>query len=40
LWQTAYAELYFCDQYWPDFDPLAFDAALAEYGRRTRRFGR
>jgi undecaprenyl diphosphate synthase len=40
LWQTAYAELYFCDQFWPDFDPLAFDAALAEYGRRTRRFGR
>jgi undecaprenyl diphosphate synthase len=40
LWQTAYAELYFCGQYWPDFDPQAFDAALAEYGRRTRRFGR
>ena len=40
LWQAAYAELYFCDRYWPDFDPAAFDAALAEYARRSRRFGR
>jgi len=40
LWQAAYAELYFCDLYWPDFDPAAFDAALAEYARRSRRFGR
>ena len=40
LWQSAYAELYFCETYWPDFDPGAFDAALAEYARRSRRFGR
>jgi len=40
LWQAAYAELYFTDRYWPDFDPAAFDAALAEYARRSRRFGR
>ena len=40
LWQAAYAELYFCDRYWPDFDPAAFDEALAEYARRSRRFGR
>ncbi len=40
LWQAAYAELYFCDRYWPDFDRVAYDAALAEYARRTRRFGR
>jgi undecaprenyl diphosphate synthase len=40
LWQAAYAELYFCDVYWPDFGPAAFDAALGEYARRTRRFGR
>jgi len=40
LWQTAYAELYFCDRYWPDFGPDDFDAALAEYTRRSRRFGR
>jgi undecaprenyl diphosphate synthase len=40
LWQAAYAELYFVDRLWPDFDPAAFDAALAEYARRSRRFGR
>jgi undecaprenyl diphosphate synthase len=40
LWQAAYAELYFTDLLWPDFDPAAFDAALSEYARRTRRFGR
>jgi undecaprenyl diphosphate synthase len=40
IWQAAYAELYFCDRLWPDFDPAAFDAALAEFARRSRRFGR
>jgi undecaprenyl diphosphate synthase len=40
LWQAAYAELYFCDRYWPDFDQDAYDAALAEFARRSRRFGR
>ncbi len=40
IWQAAYAELYFCDRLWPDFDPPAFDAALAEFARRSRRFGR
>ncbi len=40
LWQAAYAELYFWDGFWPDFDTDAFDAALAEYARRSRRFGR
>jgi undecaprenyl diphosphate synthase len=40
LWQAAYAELYFCDTYWPDFDAAAFDHALDEYARRSRRFGR
>lgn len=40
LWQAAYAELYFCDRYWPDFDRDAYDQALAEYARRSRRFGR
>jgi undecaprenyl diphosphate synthase len=40
IWQAAYAELYFCDQLWPDFDPDAFDAALEAYARRSRRFGR
>ncbi|HEY9034449.1 MAG TPA: polyprenyl diphosphate synthase [Pseudomonadales bacterium] len=39
LWQLAYAELYFTDVYWPDFDQAAFDAALASYAGRDRRFG-
>lgn len=40
LWQLAYAELYFTDLYWPDFDQGALDAAIADYNRRQRRFGR
>ena len=40
IWQAAYAELYFCEMLWPDFDPAAFDEALADYARRSRRFGR
>jgi undecaprenyl diphosphate synthase len=40
LWQAAYAELYFCDRYWPDFGPAEFDAAIEEFARRARRFGR
>ena len=40
IWQAAYAELYFCDVLWPDFEPATFDAALAEFAHRTRRFGR
>ena len=40
IWQSAYAELVFTDCLWPDFGPEAFDAALLEFARRTRRFGR
>jgi len=40
IWQSAYAELYTCDVLWPDFGPETFDAALLEFARRTRRFGR
>jgi undecaprenyl diphosphate synthase len=40
LWQLAYAELYFTDVLWPDFDAAALDAAIAWYGARERRFGR
>ena len=40
LWQVAYSELVFTDCLWPDFDEHALDAALAEYARRDRRFGR
>jgi undecaprenyl diphosphate synthase len=40
LWQAAYAELYFTDKLWPDFDNAALDEALADYAARERRFGR
>jgi undecaprenyl diphosphate synthase len=40
VWQAAYAELYTTEILWPDFGPEAFDGALLEYARRTRRFGR
>lgn len=39
LWQSAYAELVFTDVLWPDFGAPEFDAAMAEFGRRERRFG-
>lgn len=39
LWQAAYAELVFFDRFWPDFTVDDFDAAIAEYERRDRRFG-
>jgi undecaprenyl diphosphate synthase len=40
IWQSAYAEFYFCETLWPDFGPTAFDDALLEFARRQRRFGR
>jgi undecaprenyl diphosphate synthase len=40
LWQAAYAEFVFTDVYWPDFDRTHLQAAVAEFQRRTRRFGR
>jgi len=39
LWQTAYSELVVSDELWPDFDRAAFEAALAEFETRQRRFG-
>ena len=39
LWQGAYAELYFCPKYWPDFKEQDLDDAFAEYAQRQRRFG-
>jgi undecaprenyl diphosphate synthase len=39
LWQSAYSELLFSDKLWPDWGKDDFDHALAEYGRRERRFG-
>lgn len=39
LWQSAYAELYFCDTLWPDFSAKDVDQALIAYAKRNRRFG-
>ena len=40
LWQMAYTELYFVDDYWPDFDEDCLVKALIWYASRVRRFGR
>ena len=40
LWQTAYTEFYFTPILWPDFRKEAFYAALEEYARRDRRYGK
>lgn len=40
LWQLAYTELYFTDTLWPDFDDVAFQAAVHSFQQRERRFGR
>ena len=40
LWECAYAELLFVPTMWPDFGPAELAAAVAEFRRRDRRFGR
>lgn len=40
LWQSAYSELVFVEEYWPDFDREVFERALSQYTNRDRRFGR
>ncbi len=40
IFQGAYAELYFTQTLWPDFDEAAFEEALKDYARRERRFGK
>ena len=40
IWQAAYAELYFSDKLWPDFDETELDLALLDYSNRQRRFGK
>jgi undecaprenyl diphosphate synthase len=40
LWQLAYAEIYVTDTLWPDFRKRDLFAAVAEYQKRDRRFGR
>ena len=39
LWQSAYSEFEFVNDYWPDFTPEKFRAVLDCYGARNRRFG-
>jgi undecaprenyl diphosphate synthase len=39
LWQAAYAELYFTEKLWPEFDAAALDEALSFFQSRERRFG-
>ena len=40
LWECAYAELYFTDCLWPDFDESGLERALEEFAGRHRRYGR
>lgn len=39
LWQCAYSELVFRDEYWPDFDRAALEECLEEFASRQRRYG-
>ena len=39
-WQGCYSEFYFCKKLWPDFSRKDLEAALKEYARRMRRFGK
>ena len=39
LWQAAYAELYYTDVLWPDFDREQLDKAITSFSARQRRFG-
>lgn len=40
LWQCAYSEFYFTNQYWPDFNEEAFRLAICDYQQRQRRYGK
>jgi short-chain Z-isoprenyl diphosphate synthase len=40
LWQSAYAEFYFCDTNWPAFRKIDFLRALRDYSQRQRRYGK
>ena len=39
LWQNAYAEMFFTQTYWPDFDENELDDILSDFSKRERRFG-
>ena len=40
LFESAYAELFFTETYWPDFTEATLDDALSAYARRQRRYGK
>lgn len=40
LWQLSYAEFYFTDEYWPDFNKESLCRAIIDYQSRERRFGK
>lgn len=40
IWQAAYAELYFSEKLWPDFDEVELDNALDDFAQRQRRYGK
>jgi undecaprenyl diphosphate synthase len=40
LWQIAYAELYFSEYFWPDFNEVVFQVAVDAFTDRQRRFGK
>jgi undecaprenyl diphosphate synthase len=40
LWQFAYTEFYFTDEYWPDFNKASLQQAFASFAGRVRRYGR
>ena len=39
-WQSIYSELFFIDEYWPDFSEKILDSILSEFSTRTRRMGK
>ncbi len=39
LWQSAYAELFFCDTLWPDFTPKELEKIINKFTKVERRFG-
>ncbi|WP_162174174.1 undecaprenyl diphosphate synthase family protein, partial [Hydrogenovibrio marinus] len=40
IWQMAYAEFYFTDELWPDFNEKSIDSAIRSFSNRERRFGK
>lgn len=40
IWQMAYAEFFFTDTLWPDFDEKSLEEAIESFGKRQRRFGK